>query len=167
MTELTELKLGKRRNVPHAGSSITNYDHCLICQKRTPGTLQNVTENGFATLCYAVSNRYDDAALRLKEDVQDKVAFLGRKSKCHSTCRNSYTNRKTVDQQKAKRARLESNANQQVDSGSTPICTGTLVTRSKVSKPDYKEVCFVCEKQREKKVTETLFSLLRQTDKTK
>ena len=140
MTEVTELKLGKRRNVPHAGSSITNYDHCLICQKRTPGTLQNVTENGFAALYYDISNRNDDAALRLKEDVQDKVAFLGRKPKCHSTCRNSYTNRKTVDQQKAKRARLESNANQQVDSGSTPICTGTLVTRSKVLKPDYKAI---------------------------
>lgn len=149
MAELTELRLGKRRHdtYPHVPSR--NYTLCIICQERIPDSLQSLTIAGYDAFLYAVNNRGDDTAKRLLDDVKCKDNFLSKHPKYHIKCRSRYTNKKTVEQRK--RARL--NINDVDDVAKSEISIGT---RSGISKVDFKKVCFVCEKTRNKRDERTL-----------
>ncbi|KAG1674091.1 Multidrug resistance-associated protein 1 [Nymphon striatum] len=142
MSELTELQLGRRRRP--SPICTTNYQQCIICQKTTLESLQSLT--GYGALSYAVSHRGDDAANRLIEDIQCKDTFLAKEPKYHSRCRNRYTNKKCVEQKK--RARIDSGDLEETEALPPD---DPLATRSNSVKLNFKKVCFVCEKERDKR----------------
>lgn len=82
----------------------TNYTACIICQKTDSdaGPLQKLTNHGYPSLLYAVTNRKDDVSYRLDNQLKAQCDFLGRNPLWHTQCRAKYTNRKTVDQKRKK-----------------------------------------------------------------
>ena len=88
---------------------------------------------------YAVLNRHDTTATRLKESVLYSEEFLSKHPKFHPECRKSYTNKKTIQQKK------DINENQD----DLQSDTTTLKLARKVI--DYSNVCFLCEKTRDRK----------------
>ncbi len=58
MAELTELRfrLGKRPTDSRTHAPSTNYALCIVCQERTPESLQNLTEAGYDEFLCVVTN---------------------------------------------------------------------------------------------------------------
>ena len=75
MAELTELRLGKRRNDSYPSVPSTNYTLCIMCQERILDSLQNLTIAGYDAFLYAVNSRGDDTAKRLLDNVNCKDIF--------------------------------------------------------------------------------------------
>uniref|UniRef100_UPI00358F3110 uncharacterized protein n=1 Tax=Myxine glutinosa TaxID=7769 RepID=UPI00358F3110 len=138
MAELTELQFGRKRKSPSLLK--TDFTCCIICHKTTHDTLQQVTNNGYDTLLYAVTHRHDDTARRLQDDIICRDAFFDKQPKYHRRCRNMYTNKKSVDQKK----RSKTTEDDIVEK------TLPLVTRSSTSKAEFTMVCFICGKERDK-----------------
>lgn len=147
MAELTELRLGKRRNDHYTRVPSTNYALCIVCQERTPESLQNLTNAGYDAFLYAVNNRGDDTAKRLLDDVKCKDIFLLMQPKYHTKCRSHYTNKKTVEQKK----RARSNIDDADDTETPEISTGT---RSATTKLDFKKCVLFVRRRETKLVTE-------------
>ena len=145
MENLTELPIGRRRKRKSLTSSSTDYSKCVICQKETAESLQRITEKGYGSLVYAVNNRSDDISCRLSTDILYKEEFLSISPKCHSDCRNQYTNKKTVEQKK----RLRDDCKSQILVKEPPKMPCSY-------KMSLENVCFVCEKERGKKDDRTL-----------
>lgn len=82
----------------------TNYTACIICQitDSDAGPLQKVTNQGYPSLLYAVTNRKDDVSYRIDSELQPQCDFLGRNPLWHTKCCAKYTNCKTVNQKRKK-----------------------------------------------------------------
>lgn len=145
MAELTELQFGrgkKRKSTPQTPA--TDYKKCIICQKAKSEPLYNLTERGYSGILFAVQNREDDTARRLLPEVTGKDVFLGKAPKYHLDCRSRYNNKKSVEQRKCSKPEDNDASNQNLQK--------SVITRSfSKAKIDYKKVCFVCEKSRDKK----------------
>lgn len=77
------LQFNLKRQTPDLS---TNYDLCIICQSETLEQMSSLTSSGFPTLLYAVSNRSDDVAQRLKQDMETMDLFLDNHPQYHSGC---------------------------------------------------------------------------------
>lgn len=117
----------------------------FFCQEDGPDGLYKLTGNGYDSLRYAASHRADDVAKRLMDDLQVEDVFLSKEPKCHPKCRRLYTNKKTVEQMK--RAQAKRDHAEIEEHGESSVKS---ITRSEVVKIDYKTVCFLCEKTRDK-----------------
>ena len=90
-----------------------------------------------------MTHRNDDIADRLRDDVICRDTFLEKQPKYHRRCRNTYTNKKSVDQKK----RAKTLNNELEDKNQC----APHVTRSSSSTREFTKVCFVCGKERDRK----------------
>lgn len=129
--------------------SDTDYSRCLICQHVSETVpLQQLTPLGYPALLNAVTKRMDEVAFRLERDIIDEHNFMLHEPKMHAKCRNSYTNRKTVEQ---KIRNVKTTVNN-CDESSSSSNTAHMGTRSSSEQPiRYKHQCFICCKERDKK----------------
>jgi len=138
-----------KRTQPH-----TDYSSCVICQRGSEaGTLHRLTTTGYSTLLYAVENRDDDVSFRLAHEMVPASDFLAKQPLLHSSCRGSYTNRKTVEQKRRRsvsREHLEGKSTCTDDkdelSGAVPKTRAVSTSRT-----DFKTECFICERARSRK----------------
>lgn len=73
----------------------TDFSKCIICQAGRQNTvLYSTTEQGFSSLDFAVHNRNDNIAKRLKLEVNNRATFQQNNPKWHKNYRNAYTNKK-------------------------------------------------------------------------
>jgi hypothetical protein len=117
-----------------------DFAKCIFCQTGSVTDLQNLTMKGFATVQYAVLNRNDTTSIRLKEFVLNVEEFMQNLPKFHQACRKEYTNRKLFHQKKEQKKRVE-----------TSVEISETVQKLPRKVIDYKVVCFICERVRDRK----------------
>ena len=137
----------------------TNYTACIMCQKTDSdaGPLQKVTNQGYPSLLYAVTNRKDDISYRLDNELQPQCDFLGRNPLWHTQCRAKYTNRKTVDQKRKKVEKPEGTSFEAELNPEPESSRPTKKTRMSIPQPiKHKEECFICRTARTTKGNRSL-----------
>ncbi|CAL4084193.1 unnamed protein product, partial [Meganyctiphanes norvegica] len=170
-----DFKLENNRRVP---SKETDFSHCIICQEITGEKLFNVTERGFPTIQFAVSNRKDLIAKRLAIYVYSQEVFLSFLPKIHRTCRK-YVNRQRVVKSIKKWESKMKIANKEEDEDIIDQETGkklsgeemlelikqqkhnekSIMNVSEISSIDFGTTCFICMKKRSKIGKEKYVSL--------
>ncbi len=129
----------------------TNYTVCIICQKTDSdaGPLQKLTNHGYPSLLYAVTNRKDDVSYRLDNQLKAQCDFLGRNPLWHTQCRAEYTNRKTVDQKRKKVEKPEGTSFEAELNPEPDNSRPNKKTRMSMPQPiKHKEECFICGRAR-------------------
>ena len=137
--------IGRKRISPH-----TDLTRCLICQKdlKNKWKLQKLTSQGHNSLTYAVKQRQDDIAFRLVNLIE-KENFLEKEPVCHQKCRDTYTNKKTVEQVTFKRQK-GTGIKSESDENDHDALTRTRSSIGCTSE-DIKNNCFICDKKETKK----------------
>lgn len=75
-------------------SPSTDFTKCVICQKDSDDTLNNVTKRGVPRLIEAILDNKDHVYDRLCHDISEEDHFLSRKPVCHRSCRSDYTHKR-------------------------------------------------------------------------
>lgn len=132
-----------------------DYTQCIICEGKEgkdAKDLQKVTETGYPSLLFAIENRNDNVSHRLYTEGRDEQAFLKKNPKWHSKCRAKYTNKKTVNQLKKKMLRSDEEEDKPSLTRLSDVQAGPSTRRSTgiPQEIDMKDICFVCEKDRDK-----------------
>ena len=113
-----------------------DFSQCLICEKiNNDDPLNNLTKRGLGNFIAALHRRKDSVFDRLHLLIEDEDAFLSKKPLLHRTCRSTYTYRYEV----------------RTSHEGTDDENASTSTSKKRKSIDFKDVCFICEKQRDKK----------------
>ncbi len=113
------------------------------------GPLQRLTNHGYPSLLYAVTNRKDDVSYRLDNQLKAQCDFLGRNPLWHTQCRAKYTNRKTVDQKRKKVEKPEGTSFEAELNPEPDNSRPNKKTRMSMPQPiKHKEECFICGRAR-------------------
>ena len=115
----------------------TDYLLCIICQTtKIQDNCSHLTARGVDTLKSAMQQRRDDVYERLWSCIEDVDYFLSLSPIYHTSCKNGYTHKKELAPKKSKTADLDS------------VSCSTTGSRTNF---DYKSVCFLCDKLRDRK----------------
>lgn len=127
----------------------TDFSKCLVCQTNDDdkGPLNKLTNRGLPTFKNAVEVRKDTVHQRLWGDLQNADEFLSKIPILHRTCRSEYTHKKSLDDViSAKRSK---------DDHSSDGTSETAANGDRRSSMDFKktlkDLCFLCEKERDSK----------------